>query len=83
LIKRGLNGRKLHQKQLGHSLSQICELTWLTIDEVKETLGQATGFTPTNVGITFNINQREFSLEQINQESGVELEVSVLTQFPS
>jgi hypothetical protein len=65
--------------QLGHSLSQISELTGLTIEEVKETLGQATGLTPKDVGVIFHMKQRGLSLEQITQESGVELEI--LLQF--
>jgi hypothetical protein len=63
----------------GLSLSQISELTGLTIDEVKERLGNATGLTPKDVGILFDMTQRGLSLEQLNQETGVELEV--LKQF--
>jgi hypothetical protein len=54
-------------------------LTGLTIDEVKERLGHATGLTPKDVGILFEMTQRGLSLEQLNQETGVELEV--LKQF--
>jgi hypothetical protein len=34
------------KNKLGHSQSQISELTGLTIDEARETLGQATGLSP-------------------------------------
>jgi hypothetical protein len=63
------------KSKLGHSLSKISELTWLTIDQVKQRLGQATGLTPKNVGIIFDMKQRGLSLEQISQETCVELEV--------
>jgi lambda repressor-like predicted transcriptional regulator len=59
--------------KLGHSLGQISKLTGLTIQEVKETLGQATGLTPKDV--IFHMRQKGLSLEQITQETGVELEV--------
>jgi hypothetical protein len=36
----------INRSKQGHSLSQISELTRVTIDEVKEMLGQATGLTP-------------------------------------
>jgi hypothetical protein len=63
------------KSKLGHLLSQISELTGLTIDEVKETLGQSAGLTPKDVGINFDMTQRGLTLDQISQEIGVELEV--------
>jgi lambda repressor-like predicted transcriptional regulator len=63
----------------GESLSQISELTGLSIDQVKETLGQATGITLEDLSIIFHMKQRGHSLEQISQRSGVELQV--LEQF--
>jgi hypothetical protein len=63
----------------GHSLSQISELTGLTIDQVKETLGQATGLTPKDVGIIFHMKQQGLGLELISQELRVDLEI--LKQF--
>jgi hypothetical protein len=68
-----------NKSKLGHSLSQISELTGLTIEEVKETLGQASGLSPKEVGIIFDMTQRGLSLEQINQETSVKVEV--LKQF--
>jgi hypothetical protein len=68
------------QSKLGHSLTQISKLTGLTIDDVKERLGQATGLTPKQVSsIIFRLKQRRRGLEQISQEAGVDLEV--LEQF--
>jgi hypothetical protein len=67
------------KSKLGHSLSQISELTGLTIDQVKERLGQATGLSPMVVSIICDMKQRGLSLELISQESDVELEV--LKQF--
>jgi hypothetical protein len=67
------------KSKLGHSLSQISELTGLTIDQVKERLGRATGLSPMAVSIIFDMKQRGLSLELISQESDVELEV--LKQF--
>jgi hypothetical protein len=61
--------------KLGHSLIQISERAGPTKDEVKETLGQATGLTPKDVGIIFNMKQRRLSLEQITQDPGSELEI--------
>jgi hypothetical protein len=69
----------IRTSKLGHSLSQISELTGLTIDEVKDSLGQATGLTSAHVGIIFEMNQRGLGLEQICQETCVELKV--LKQF--
>jgi lambda repressor-like predicted transcriptional regulator len=63
----------------GQSLSQISELTGLTIDKVKETLAQATGLTPFDVSMILDMKQRGLSLYQISQDSGVQLEV--LKQF--
>jgi hypothetical protein len=63
----------------GHSLSQISELTGLTTDEVKDTLGEATGLPSKRVGSIFEMTQRGLSLEMINLETGVALEV--LKQF--
>jgi lambda repressor-like predicted transcriptional regulator len=65
--------------KFGYSLSQISEQTWLSIDEIKETLGQFTGLTPKSVGIIFDMKQTGLSLEQISQETDVELET--LRQF--
>jgi hypothetical protein len=62
-----------------YSLSQISELTGLTVDQVKERLGQVTGLSPMILSIIFNMKQEGLTLEQINQESGVELKV--LEQF--
>jgi hypothetical protein len=67
------------KSKLGHSLSQISEQTGLTIDQVKERLGQATGLSPEVLSNIFHMNQRGLSLELISQESDVELEV--LKQF--
>jgi hypothetical protein len=63
----------------GQSLSQISELTGLTIDQVKETLAQATGLSPTDISMILHMTQRGDSLEQIHQDTGAELEV--LEQF--
>jgi hypothetical protein len=63
----------------GHSIGQISELTGLTIDQMMETLAQATGLTPADLSIIFHMKQRGLSLDQIRQEYGVELEV--LEQF--
>jgi hypothetical protein len=63
----------------GQSLSQISQLTELTIDEVKEQLGQATSLTLKKVSIIFRMRQEGLGLEQISQEFEVELEV--LMQF--
>jgi hypothetical protein len=63
----------------GHSLSRISELTGLTIEEVKERLGQATGLSPSALSSILHMKQRGLSLELISQESDVELEV--LKQF--
>jgi lambda repressor-like predicted transcriptional regulator len=59
----------------GHSLSQISELTGLTIDQVKETLGQTSGLTLETLINIFHMKQRGLDLERISQETGVELEV--------
>jgi hypothetical protein len=67
------------ESKLGHSLSQISELTGLTIDQVKEGLGQATGLSPEALSNIFNMKQQELSVELISQESNVDLEV--LEQF--
>jgi hypothetical protein len=67
------------KSKLGHSLSQISELTGLTIDLVKEKLGKATGLSPEVLSSIFLMKQRGLSLELISQESDVELEV--LEQF--
>jgi hypothetical protein len=63
------------KSKLGHSLSQISELTGLSIDEVKGIIGRATGLTPTCVGIIMHMKQRGLSLAHIYQETGVELQV--------
>jgi hypothetical protein len=65
------------KSKLGQSLSQINELTRLTIDQVKETLAQATGLSPTDVSMILYMTQRGDSLEQIHQNTGLE----VLEQF--
>jgi lambda repressor-like predicted transcriptional regulator len=62
------------ESQLGHSLSQISEQSGLSINEIKMTLGQATGLTPKSIGFIFHLKQRGLSLEQISQETGAELE---------
>jgi hypothetical protein len=67
------------KSKLGHSLSQIGELTGLTIEIVKQRLGQATGLSPKALSNIFDMKQRGLSLELISQESDVELEV--LKQF--
>jgi lambda repressor-like predicted transcriptional regulator len=78
--KSKMQARLISEKnKLGHSLSQISEQTRLSIDEIKETLGQVAGLTPKSVGIIFDMKQRGLSLEQINQETDVELET--LRQF--
>jgi hypothetical protein len=69
----------LNLTKLGHSLTKISELTRLTEDEVKETLGQATGLTPKHVDIILDMTKRRLTLEQITHETGVELEI--LKQF--
>jgi hypothetical protein len=67
------------KSKLGHSLSQISEFTGLTIDQVKQRLGQATGLSPKVLSNIFDMKLRGLSLELISQESDVELEV--LKQF--
>jgi lambda repressor-like predicted transcriptional regulator len=67
------------KSKAGQSLRQIAELTELSIDQVKEKLGQATGLSSEELDIIFNMKQRGLTLEQINQEFGVGLEV--LKQF--
>jgi hypothetical protein len=67
------------KSKLGHSLSQISELTALTMDQVKQRLGQATGLSPEVLSNIFDMKQRGLSLELISQESEVELDV--LKQF--
>jgi hypothetical protein len=61
--------------KLGHSLSQVSELTELTIGQLKEILGQATGITPADLSIILLMTQRGLTLEQISQECDVALEV--------
>jgi lambda repressor-like predicted transcriptional regulator len=63
----------------GHSLGQISELTGLTIDQVREKIGLATGLTLDELNIIFNMKQEGNSLEQISQEFEVELDI--LKQF--
>jgi hypothetical protein len=60
----------------GHSQSQINQLT---LDEVQETLGQATGLTPKEISTICHMRQEGYSPAQISRECGVELEV--LKQF--
>jgi hypothetical protein len=55
------------KSKLGHSLSQISELTGLTIDQVKEILAQATGLSPEVLSNIFDMKQRGLSLELISQ----------------
>jgi hypothetical protein len=59
----------------GDSLRQISELSGFTVDQVKEKLGQATGLTPEELTIIFNLKEGGLSLEQISQEFEVELEI--------
>jgi hypothetical protein len=56
-----------------YSLSQISHITGLTIDEVKEKLGQFTNLTPHEVGLFIRKRQQGLELEQISQRYGVEL----------
>jgi hypothetical protein len=63
------------KSKLGHSLSQISELTGLTINLVKQRLSRATGLSPEILSNIFDMKQRGLSLELISQESDVELEV--------
>jgi DNA-binding CsgD family transcriptional regulator len=65
----------------GRSLSQISQLTEMTIDEVKETLGHTTGLTPKEVSIVFRMKEEGLSPTQISQEFDVDL--PVLQQFLS
>jgi hypothetical protein len=67
------------KSKLGYSLSQISVLTRLTIDQVKQRLGQATGLSLEALSNIFDMKQRGLSLELISQESDVELEA--LKQF--
>jgi lambda repressor-like predicted transcriptional regulator len=69
----------ISRSKQGRSLGQISELTGLTVDTVKAKLGKATGLSPGDLSIIFTLRQEGSSLEQINQEFGVELEV--LKQF--
>jgi hypothetical protein len=61
--------------KLGHSLSQVSELTGLTIDQLNEILGQATGIAPADLSMIFHMTLRGLTLEQISQECDVALEV--------
>jgi hypothetical protein len=63
------------RSKLGDSLSQISQLTELTIDQVKETLGHATGLTAEEVSVILNLKQEGRSLKQIREEVGVALDV--------
>jgi hypothetical protein len=63
------------RSKLGDSLSQISQLTKLTIEQVKETLGQATGLTVEELSIIYIMKQEGRCLEQISQEVQVALEV--------
>jgi hypothetical protein len=67
------------KSKLGPSLSQISELTGLTIELVKQRLGQATGLSPEVLSNIFDMKQRGLSLELISQEIDVNLDV--LKQF--
>jgi hypothetical protein len=67
------------KSKLGHSLSQITELTGLSIKLVKQRLGQATGLSPEVLSNIFDMKQRGLSHELISQEIDVNLEV--LKQF--
>jgi hypothetical protein len=46
------------KSKLGHSLSQVSELTGLTMDQVKQRLGQATGLSPEALSNIFDMRQR-------------------------
>jgi hypothetical protein len=59
----------------GDSLSQIGKLTRLTFDQVKNSFGQATGYTPKELSIIFCMKQAGISLEEISQKFGIDLEV--------
>jgi hypothetical protein len=61
--------------KLGHSLSQVGELTGLGMDLLKEILGQATGIAPADLSSIFLMTQRGLTLEQISQELDVAVEV--------
>jgi hypothetical protein len=50
------------KSKLGHSLSQISEMTGLTIDQIKETLGQTSGLTPETLSNIFHMKQRGHGL---------------------
>jgi hypothetical protein len=78
MAERTLNFLIAASKQ-GHSLSQISQLTKLTEDQVKERLGQVTGLTVDDLALIFSMKQEGYSLDQISQEYGVELQV--LEQF--
>jgi hypothetical protein len=67
------------RSKLGDSLRQISLLTGLTIEQVKETHGQATGLTAEELSTFFHIKQRGHSLEQISQ--AVEVAHDVLVHF--
>jgi hypothetical protein len=59
----------------GDSKGKISRLTGLTIDEVKERHVRATGLSPEKLRMILKMKQEGQSLEQIRQESRVELEV--------
>jgi hypothetical protein len=67
------------RSRLGDALTQISQLTGLSIDQVKEILGQATGLTAEQLSLILHMKQEGHSLEQISQEVQVALEV--LNQF--
>jgi hypothetical protein len=63
----------------GDKQSKTGKLTGLTMDEVKERLGQATGLSPEKLRIIVEMKQEGCSLKQIREEYQVEIEV--LKQF--
>jgi hypothetical protein len=69
----------LVRTKFGDSLSKISQLTELTIDQVKETFGQATGLNAEEMNILFTLKQIGRSLEQISQE--VQVALDILNQF--
>jgi hypothetical protein len=68
-----------YRSKLGDSLRRISKLTRLTIDQVKEALGQATGLTAEEISIIFYMKQAGRTLEQISKE--VQVAIEVLTKF--
>jgi lambda repressor-like predicted transcriptional regulator len=71
-------GMVCHYSKRGNSLSQISQITGLSIDQVKQILRNVTGLTSEQQSIIFDLKQEGRSLEQISQEVGVELDVLLL-----